>query len=301
MATASALKTSLAPVTPEFLRSLCEWAVVDEARVAEEGEWMRRGGLLVAEEALWPLATVKARSLHVTPSKGCWDRVEQESWPALRLVIIHGGDAGMHPHYFMEFLRKWPAVTIWLQNLMEEPPVELAERMRVVPLFEQDLRWRISEATRAGADEVTTYIGGERSVEIFFPFCSYTNVMRPVWMEKGRLLRGRREGFEFVPYKLPAEEYEAALADARAVVCPPGNGVDTHRVWETLYKGGWAIVQDSPHTRLLLAAWPDLPLLAIKDPEDLVGLEIPAAPVRLQPILFRWWWAAAVEEVVKGA
>lgn len=292
---AAPTKTSLAPVTPEFLRSLCEWAVADEARVAEEGEWMRRGGLLVAEEPLWPLGTVKARSLHVTPSKVAWDRVEKESWPALRLVIIHGGDAGMYAHYFAEFLRKWPAVTMWVQNLMEEPPAELAGRIRVLPLFEQDLRWRKTET-----DEVSTYVGGDRSVEILFPFCSYTNMMRPVWMEKARLLRGRCDGLEFVPYKLPAEEYEAALADARAVVCPPGNGVDTHRVWETLYKGGWAIVQDNPHTRLLLAAWPDLPLLSIRDPEDLVGLEVPAQPVRLHPILFRWWWAAAVEEVLKG-
>lgn len=289
------LRTPVAPVTPEFLRSLCEWAVVDRARVAEEGEWIRRGGLLVAEEPLWPLSRVKARSLHVTPSKEAWDRVEKESWPDLRLVIIHGGDTTMRPAMVAEFLRRWPAVKIWLQNLLEEPPADLADRIRVLPLFHQDMRWR-----RTAADEIMSCVGGERPTEILFPFCNYTNPLRPVWLEKGRRLRGRREGYECIPHPIPKEDYEEAMASARAVVCPPGNGIDTHRVWETLYKGGWAIVQDNVHTRLLLAEWPDLPLLPVQDPEELVELVVPPQPVRLHPILFRWWWAAAVEDVLRG-
>jgi hypothetical protein len=288
--------TPVAPVTPEFLRGLCDWAVVDSARVAEEGEWIRRGGLLVAEEGgLWPLSRVKARSLHVTPSKTAWDRVEKESWPDLRLVIVHGGDASLLPSMFADFLRRWPAVKIWLQNLMEEPPAEFADRIRVLPLFEKDMRWR-----RTAADEIITCVGGERETEILFPFCNYTNPLRAVWLQKGRQLRGRREGYNCIPHPISSEDYAEAMIGARAVVCPPGNGIDTHRVWETLYKGGWAIVQENVHTRLLLAEWPDLPLLAISDPEDLVELVVPPQPVRLHPILFRWWWAAAVEEVVRG-
>jgi hypothetical protein len=289
------LRTPVAPVTPEFLRSLCEWAVVDAARVAEEGEWIRRGGLLVAEEPLWPLSTVKARSLHVTPSKEAWDRVEKESWPDLRLVIVHGGDATLLPSMFAEFLRRWPTVVLWLQNLLEEPPADLADRIRVLPLFHKDMRWR-----RTAADEIMTCIGGERETEILFPFCNYTNPLRPIWLQKGRQLRGLREGYECIPHPIPCEDYAEAMASARAVVCPPGNGIDTHRVWETLYKGGWAIVQDNVHTRLLLTEWPDLPLLPVRDPEELVELVVPPLPVRLHPILFRWWWAAAVEEALRG-
>jgi hypothetical protein len=266
--------------------------VADAARVAEEGEWMRRERLLLAEDILWPAEYSSARSLHVTPSEGVWGRVEAASWPTLRVVILHGGDISVVPAMVAEFLRRWPQVTLWAQNLMEEPPADLAGRLRVLPLFEKDRRWC------GGAEIVEAVVGGERSVDILYPFCGYTNKVRPVWMGQARALRGQREGLEVIPYPLPKEEYEAALADARAVVCPPGNGVDTHRVWETLYKGGWAIVQDNVHTRLLLAEWPTLPLLPVRDATDLAELVVPAGPTDLHPILFRGWWERAVREIM---
>ena len=43
------------------------------------------------------------------------------------------------------------------------------------------------------------------------------------------------------------------------VLCPRGNGVDTHRLWETLYMGSIPIVeQDIAH-----AGWQDLPILFV--------------------------------------
>lgn len=279
-------------ISPEYLRGLCEWAVADAPRVAEEGKWMRSERLLLAEDLVWPAEYSSARSLHVTPSELVWKRVEKESWPALRLVILHGGDISVLPAMVADFLRRWPKVTIWAQNLLEVPPADLAGRLRVLPLFEQDRRWR------GGSDTVEVVVGGDRPVEIFFPFCSYTNKIRPIWLEQTRALRRRRDGLEVIPYRIPKEEYEANLASSRAVVCPPGNGIDTHRLWETLYKGGWAIVEDNVHTRLLLAEWPDLPLLPVRDATGLADLIVPAVPTSLHPILFREWWERAVAEAV---
>lgn len=283
----------LRPVTPEFLRDLCEWAVATKARVTEEGHWMRRHRLLLAEEAEWPADVVAARSLHVTPTKEAWERVEAAEWPALRLVIIHGGDTTMLPHMVEQFLQRWPQVTLWAQNLLEEPSASLAGRLRVLPLFEADRRWR------GGSDTIETRLEGQREVGIFFPFCSPTNPVRRVWLDQVRVFRTEREDLCVIPHPIPKEEYEAALADARAVVCPPGNGIDTHRCWETLYKGGWAIVQDNVHTRLLLAAWPDLPLLVVRDATELVGLVLPASqPTELHPTLRREWWEREVARVL---
>ena len=45
------------------------------------------------------------------------------------------------------------------------------------------------------------------------------------------------------------------------VLCPPGNGIDTHRLWETLYMGSIPIVKrDSAH-----AGWTDLPILFVNN------------------------------------
>lgn len=52
------------------------------------------------------------------------------------------------------------------------------------------------------------------------------------------------------------------------VLCPPGGGVDTHRLWETLYMGSIPIVKRDP----VHAAWQDLPILFV-DSWDEVTLE----------------------------
>tara|TARA_B100001778_G_scaffold115192_1_gene94497 strand:+ start:30236 stop:31252 length:1017 start_codon:yes stop_codon:yes gene_type:complete len=39
-------------------------------------------------------------------------------------------------------------------------------------------------------------------------------------------------------------EYEKDLKDSNFVLCPQGNGIDTHRIWETLYCGSIPILED---------------------------------------------------------
>ncbi len=294
---AAAVHEEMEPPTPEFFRDLCTWALATNERVAEEGLWMRRERLLLAEDAHWPAEVKETRTLHVTPSGPAWHRMEQAEWPALRLVIVHGGDTPIAIHMVEDFLRRWPRVTLWAQNIVEEPPAEFAGRIRVLPLFEQDRRWR------GGSETICTVLGGERTTAILYPFCNpATNPIRRVWLEQVRACRGERADMEVIPHPIPKEEYEAALAGARAVVCPPGNGIDTHRCWETLYHGGWAIVQDNVHTRLLLAEWPDLPLLPVRDAADLTSLAVPVEqPTRLHPILFREWWVREVNELLAAS
>jgi hypothetical protein len=41
-------------------------------------------------------------------------------------------------------------------------------------------------------------------------------------------------------------DYYATLKKTKFVVCPPGRGIDTHRVYETLFFGGIPIIKTSP-------------------------------------------------------
>lgn len=50
------------------------------------------------------------------------------------------------------------------------------------------------------------------------------------------------------------------------VLCPEGNGIDTHRIWETLYLGGIPIILSSNVLNPLLT---DLPVLIIRDWNEL--------------------------------
>lgn len=51
--------------------------------------------------------------------------------------------------------------------------------------------------------------------------------------------------FEFLNERLDPKRYHAKLAGYRFVLCPRGNGIDTHRFWETLYKGNLPVIVDS--------------------------------------------------------
>jgi hypothetical protein len=69
-------------------------------------------------------------------------------------------------------------------------------------------------------------------------------------------------GIPFLPSLSPTDNLNR-LATYRYCVCPPGNGIDTHRFWEALYVHCVPIVVDSPWTRVLRYHYPDLPVVVL--------------------------------------
>ena len=61
-------------------------------------------------------------------------------------------------------------------------------------------------------------------------------------------------------------EYLKSLRQHDLVICPAGNGVDTHRIWETLYMGGTPAVLSNPIINPLVS---DLPVLILQDWSEL--------------------------------
>lgn len=59
----------------------------------------------------------------------------------------------------------------------------------------------------------------------------------------------------------PYATYLMDLMHAQFVLSPPGNGLDCHRTWETLYMGSFPVVQSSTLDPL----FKDLPVLIVKD------------------------------------
>jgi len=55
-------------------------------------------------------------------------------------------------------------------------------------------------------------------------------------------------------------KYLANLRKFSLVPCPEGNGVDTHRLWETLYMGGTPVVIESPYLPKILDLLPVIKL-----------------------------------------
>jgi hypothetical protein len=64
--------------------------------------------------------------------------------------------------------------------------------------------------------------------------------------------------------------YLRKLRSVPFVICPEGNGVDTHRLWETLYMGGIPVIK---HNTLLTEILADLPVITLSAWEKLNDLE----------------------------
>jgi len=65
------------------------------------------------------------------------------------------------------------------------------------------------------------------------------------------------------------DHYIKQCRDHKMIVCPEGNGIDTHRMWETLYLGRVPIVKK----HIALSQFTDLPVVWINDWEELSNPE----------------------------
>lgn len=74
------------------------------------------------------------------------------------------------------------------------------------------------------------------------------------------------------------KEFLKEIRNHEFVLCPRGNGVDTHRLWETLYMGSIPIVKnDIAHSE-----WQDLPILFINDWNEITEERLLAEKKRIE-------------------
>ena len=59
------------------------------------------------------------------------------------------------------------------------------------------------------------------------------------------------------------------LAQSQFCICPRGNGIDTHRLWEALYLGCIPIVLESE----ILGCYAGLPILVVRNWEELFDMD----------------------------
>jgi len=88
---------------------------------------------------------------------------------------------------------------------------------------------------------------------------------RPTSPSRARLLEiaSSTKHCTVIHERLPALRYAILSTRHRYVACPEGNGFDTHRFWETLYRGSIPVVIDSQ----FMKNWRDLgiPMVALND------------------------------------
>jgi hypothetical protein len=95
----------------------------------------------------------------------------------------------------------------------------------------------------------------------------YLNFKVETYPHERQLIQNMFQSKSWVTCGTPVDTFEGRkeflkeIRNHEFVLCPRGNGVDTHRLWETLYMGSIPIVKnDIAHSE-----WQDLPILFIND------------------------------------
>jgi hypothetical protein len=272
------IPTELLPVTGEFLQSLCDYTVLDAKKEAEIGHWITARKLFIEDDWL----DLSPKTLFIYPEPGLLEAVVARCKP--RLIIVHNGDNQVNYTVLLPFLETHPRTYAWIQNNTVSH-----QQIRSLPIAEQNRMWRGGNIN--WEPTVTTYRSADRPCDFLYTWCSETHPDRAAWMTEAKRLRVAMPNLELFPAKQPKEDYLEAMVSAKAVICPRGNGLDTHRVWETLYKGAWAIVPDNQHTHCLLEEYPSLPLIPLSSPAALPVIQLPREfPSPFHPILLRPYW-----------
>jgi len=134
----------------------------------------------------------------------------------------------------------------------------------------------------AKADLIADFSGWEKKSLLYVNFRPETNplIRVPVWESFGSSAWAgyctRHAG------NVSQEEYVASMAAHRFVLCPRGNGIDTHRMWEALYLGVIPILEKNP----ALEYFSDLPILLL---DRLEGLERGFLESKYQVMVSRAW------------
>jgi hypothetical protein len=115
--------------------------------------------------------------------------------------------------------------------------------------------------------------------------------------------KSRSKGADWITIQPPSERgsnaaFLEALVRHRFILCPPGNGVDTHRMWEALLAGAVPVVLRSQ----AMEPFSELPVLFVDDFRDVTkGLLEKAfqkypAPPAVPPLMTSEFWRERIRE-----
>lgn len=121
------------------------------------------------------------------------------------------------------------------------------------------------ENIRLGKNGIPKYLqsnldfNSKKDLILFGPF-GKTHLSRSELLPEKRTLNNN---FLYLNSFLNTMKYAKTVQGVKWVVCPRGNGLDTHRVWETLYRGSLPIVEENNWSNSL--RWLNIPFLSVSN------------------------------------
>jgi len=171
-------------------------------------------------------------------------------------LITHNGDANVEDVYYVNSilntpnLRKWYAQNVnYSHGKLAPLPIGIANRM-----------WPHGDFSVIESPKINN---------IYMSFDLNTSPKK-----RSECLNALRDKVPFLPFVEPTENI-ARLAQYKYCVCPEGNGLDTHRLWEALYLRVVPIMLKSRHVELLIDAYL-FPVILLDSWQDLDITNLPS-------------------------
>ena len=129
--------------------------------------------------------------------------------------------------------------------LLQNSYISNGDRIRTLPIGLENFRWGVN----GNPKNITPTLCSHPEEKILFGPFGDTHISRN--NVKRFLLSNLSEQWDYVNDYLEPSLFDKLTAQYKYVAAVRGNGVDTHRLWETLYRNRFPIVHESSWSRSL--------------------------------------------------
>ena len=183
------------------------------------------------------------------------------------VLLTHNSDLGIDAELASLAFERSPGISIWFgQNVLVRHP-----KLVSIPIGLERARWypdlrkrdRLHSKAKHSLEMPTNLCLANFSV-------STNKTERMLCLDKASAFATLRSVDTVC--QSTYDRYLTEILSHKFVLCPNGNGVDTHRLWETLYLGRIPVVTRSPTTEafaslpmVILDTWADLTRTGLED------------------------------------
>jgi hypothetical protein len=180
----------------------------------------------------------------------------------------------------------WPGATFFVQNLSDGE----TKSVKILPIGVEDYRWarngmpwNFRQSFRLAPKSATVLVG---------PF-GRTHFSR----EKLTSQFVGMENVHVIESRVASWRYAKVASRYGYVLCPRGNGLDTHRFWEALYRGSVPVVLESQWS-LALQSY-GVPVVSLKSWTDLENATLTERTRESINYLNPQWWESRFREILQ--
>lgn len=154
------------------------------------------------------------------------------------ILVSHNSDENITDEY-IDILETPKLVKWYAQNVCLDHP-----KLEMIPIGIANSMWAHGDTNTV---ERVVNLKHTKDQNFYFQFTVETNISER--MRCKRVLSDKGLNFDYNSLKF--EDYLKKLSRYKYAICPPGNGIDSHRIWECLYLGVIPVVVKSIFTEKL--------------------------------------------------